>query len=380
MIGRWVLTMLLVTLAASAMADVEQKRLNRLESIERQIDYQSLLHDLKLTPCPDPVEADALGAELWARATARAQAGDADDRPLYWARLAALRSFAGCDVAARAAFERTSRGFGREDASPWQGLRVFMSGFDPFHLDRNLEQSNPSGLAALLLDGTELETQAGPARVEAVLVPVRFGDFDGGLIEREFEPLLRAGEHELFLTVSMGRDAFDLERFPGRRRSSAVTDNRNVLTGASQADPLVPALNGQPLAGPEFVEFTLPAQAMAATSGPYEVRDNRRVRTLESGERQVMRLEALSGETAVAGSGGGYLSNEISYRTVRLNGNLARELDRAPLPLGHLHTPRVAGFDREAELAIVEQIRDLLIAGLEAVLADRHTGTGDRSD
>ncbi|MEM8768682.1 MAG: hypothetical protein AAGE43_14630 [Pseudomonadota bacterium] len=371
MIGRQLLTMLLAMLAASAMADVEQERLGRLEGLQPTIDYESLLHDLDLANCPEVAGATVLGTELWARARTRAQGGEADDRPLYWARLAAQQRLSQCDAAALVAFERASRGFGRNVAVDPGVHRVFISGFDPFHLDSNLAQSNPSGLAALLLDGTTVETRAGPARIETVVVPVRFRDFDEGLIEREFEPLLRVARHQLLVTVSMGRDAFDLERFPGRRRSSAVTDNLNVLTGANLENPLVPALKGEALAGPEFVEFSLPAQAMAATSGPYAVRDNRQVRTLEGGARQVSRLEDLAGETAVAGSGGGYLSNEISYRSVRLNSELARELGREPLPLGHLHTPRIAGFDREAELAIVAQIRDLLVAGLEAVLADQ---------
>ena len=37
----------------------------------------------------------------------------------------------------------------------------------------------------------------------------------------------------------MGRDHFDLERFPGRRRSSEAPDNAGVLTGASAAEALV---------------------------------------------------------------------------------------------------------------------------------------------
>ena len=371
MISKALLTMLLAMLAASATANVERERLSRLEGLTPGIDYQSLLDGLDLASCADPAKAAALGAELWTRATDRAQGGDADDRPLYWARLAAEVRLADCDATTQASFERASRGFGRPAVEDGAAYQVFISGFDPFHLDRNLKQSNPSGLAALLLDGAILETAAGPARAQAAIVPVRFQDFDEGLIEREFEPLLRQGAHDLLVTVSMGRDGFDLERFPGRRRSAAVTDNRNVLTGASDTNPLVPDLLGEPLAGPEFVEFSLPAQAMAATAGPYAVRDNRRVKTLGRGEFDAASLEALAGETAVSGSGGGYLSNEISYRSVRLNEALARELDRQPLPLGHLHTPRVAGFDREAELAIVAQIRNLLTAGVEAVAAER---------
>ena len=48
---------------------------------------------------------------------------------------------------------------------------------------------------------------------------------------------------------------------------------------------------------------------------------------------------------------GGYLSNEISYRTVRL----AQAL-KSPTPVGHIHTPRLEGFDEETLRAITNQL------------------------
>jgi len=242
--------------------------------------------------------------------------------------------------------------------------RLLVTGFDPFHLDVDITQSNPSGLAALALDGTTLDAGGQRVSVATAVMPVRFVDFDEGLVESFFRPHFESGNLVLAVTISMGRDAFDLERFPGRRRSAAVTDNLNVLTGANSSNPKVPRLGDRALDGPEFVEFSLPAQSMASVSGRWLIRDNRQVTTLEKGTLIVDHLRDLEGLTAVAGSGGGYLSNEISYRTLLLNQRLSTRL-----PVGHLHTPKVAGYDEALENEMVEQIRRILTAAVGAVLS-----------
>jgi len=72
-------------------------------------------------------------------------------------------------------------------------------------------------------------------------------------------------------------------------------------------------------------------------------------------------LAELKDDTAVAGSGGGYLSNEVAYRALRL-----RERLGATFAVGHLHTPRVDGYDADAESEMVAQIRDLVAAAVAA--------------
>ena len=165
------------------------------------------------------------------------------------------------------------------------------------------------------------------------------------------------GRLALALTISMGRDQFDLERFPGRRRSAATPDNRNVLSGASETNPLVPpGLNG-----PEFLEFSLPADALKAVQGRWQVRDNRTVCTVEHGEVVASSLADLADSTAVRGSAGGYLSNEIAYRALRLQKRLERDF-----PLGHIHTPALRGYNEAFERDIVEQVRRMVAAALDA--------------
>lgn len=293
-----------------------------------------------------------------------------DDRSLYWARLFMRQTVQpglarqGVDPAEMVelltALEWHSRGMALEARiarARGEGADriVVITGFDPFFLDVDITQSNPSGLAALALDGSNIEVGRETIRIVSAIFPVRFQDFDEGLVERFVDEVVDANP-DLLITISMGRDGFDLERFPGLRRSATAPDNRNVLTGASADNPIKAELGGLAIDGPEFVEFSLPAMAMTTCdSGPFEVRDNRTVTTLEAGQFEAVSLAQLKGHTAVEGSGGGYLSNEISYRALR-----ALQSIGSTIPAGHLHTPRVTGFDPETEQVIVGQIRALI--------------------
>lgn len=330
---------------------------------EVAVRYQSIIDETAAGV--DDATLEALGEKLWRRAVDDVQAGHPDDRSLYWARLAIRKKVRKLKPEQPLGpFERASRGVTDARFGDVDELKVLISGFDPFLLDENIDQSNPSGLAALVFDGTRIDTAVGMARIEALIMPVRFVDFDEGLVEAVFGPKFENDRLHLALTISMGRDAFDLERFPGRRRSTAVPDNLNVLTGASAARPLVPRLGDRLLDGPEFVEFGLPGGAMSRVGGRWNVRDNRQVTTVERGDLAPATLSELEDLTAVRGSGGGYLSNEISYRTVYLNQRL-----ETGVPVGHLHTPRVVGHDGALQSQMVEQIRAILVAGVESVAA-----------
>lgn len=345
------------------------------------------------------------GHQLWQDAKSRIHTRqDVDDRPLYWARLAFARTlrdtqpgfpiFAADREQAIDLLEQTSRGM--DDVtfpSAPNTLRVLVTGFDPFLLDRHLDQSNPSGVNALLLDGDEFEVidPAGTPRrvhIETAVFPVRMADFDTGMVERFLKPWMAGPEAmphdwldaaranagtqaqaharpqvDMVITVSMGRSDFDLERFPGLRRSAAAPDNVNAYTSGSRDRPVLPNLNGRPLPGAEFVEFSLPAKAMLAIQAPYAVHDNRWVRVAPDTRFAAGGLATLWGKTAVEGSGGGYYSNEISYRAVRLRD----ELGLARLPVGHIHTPAIPAFDVATLQAITRELHALLAAAAATV-------------
>ncbi len=52
---------------------------------------------------------------------------------------------------------------------------------------------------------------------------------------------------------------------------------------------------------------------------------------------------------------GGYLSNEISYRTVLL----AKQFNKS-IPVEHIHTPRVKAYQLQIKTEIVQQITNMI--------------------
>ncbi|MGI2258888.1 hypothetical protein [Shewanella sp. GXUN23E] len=313
-----------------------------------------------------------LGTRLWQQAVTDVQSGNPDDRSLYWSRLQLRQTLNDAPAGIKLvdwqrkvllnAVEKSSRGMSDIHFDDDARLRILVTGFDPFFLDRNIAQSNPSGLVALSLDGKKFEVGGKTAQIETVMIPVRFTDFDEGLIESLLTPIYRDRQVDLVVTVSMGRDQFDLERFVGRNRSAAAPDNRNVLTGADKAHPRPPLFQGKVLNGPEFIEFSLPAQAMTQVQGRWPVNDHHTVTTSQKGEFSPLSIGELQQATSVEGGGGGYLSNEISYRALRL-----QVLMNSPIATGHIHTPRVQGYEPKMEQEIVEQTLQLLQAAAAAL-------------
>ncbi|CAL9546263.1 pyroglutamyl peptidase [Streptomyces sp. enrichment culture] len=289
------------------------------------------------------------GSALWRRAVDRVQGrgpagGDLsrdDDRPLYWARLGMTRELRtwrprfvlGAEERARllGALERSSRGQDAISFPRGKGLkRVLVTGFDPFTLDRDTRISNPSGAAALALDGTVIDTAAGPARIETAVFPVRWADFGDGTVERTLRPHLP--RTDLFATVSQGRAGrFDLERTNGAWRGG-FPDNDDV--GRTETVPV-----SDPASQPQWTTTTLPyAEVVAADTGRFPVYDNTSVTEIPAGgTRPVVRPDGPTpGSTARAGGGGDYLSNEIAYRATLLRDRLGLH---GTLPGGHVHTP-----------------------------------------
>ncbi|MFJ2769773.1 pyroglutamyl peptidase [Streptomyces sp. NPDC087300] len=291
------------------------------------------------------------GGELWRRAVDRVQGrgpagGDLsrdDDRPLYWARLGMTRELRQWEPSGfrlsdtqRArlmrALETSSRG---QDAVAYPRghkhvKRILVTGFDPFTLDRDVRISNPSGAAALALDGTTIRTAEGPARIEAVTFPVRWQDFGDGAVERALRPQLP--RVDLFTTISQGRvGRFDVERTNGAWRGG-FPDNENL--SRTETVPV-----SDPASQPQWTSTTLPyKEIVAADTGRFPVYDNTSVTEIPAGgTTPVVRPEGpTEGSTAREGGGGNYLSNEIAYRATLLRDRLGLH-DR--LPGGHVHTP-----------------------------------------
>lgn len=307
------------------------------------------------TPAQARQLATADGRRLWRRAVDRVQGrgpagGDLsrdDDRPLYWARLGMTRALRewrpafALDERRRTALieavERSSRGQDSIELPAGQQVkRVLITGFDPFELDDDARRSNPSGAAALALDGTTVDTPAGPARIEAAVFPVRWADFAAGTVERTLLPYFRPGPKrvDLFTTISQGRPGrFDVERTNGAWRGGYPDNAGESRTETVPVPPDLPSVHPQP----QWTTTSLPYAAItSANTGPFPVHDNTSVTEIPAGGTDpVVRPDGPTpGSTARGGGGGDYLSNEIAYRAT-----LLRDAVGLRVPGGHLHTP-----------------------------------------
>lgn len=323
-------------------------------------------------------EIDALiedrARELWTRGIdagrAMAEGGlDADDRPLYWARLAmigALTQWSEANDVPKekltdriAVIDRLSRGQDTLDPDASDHDVVVLTGFDPFFLFTDTRISNPSGAIALALDGEVVDGPNGPVEIQTALFPVRWRDFGDGMVEKALTPALTAEKTpELFFTVSQGSpQEFDLEAFNGAWRGGTIDNERSCYQGTIPIPEDVRTVSPQP----QWTESTLPRAAMVDdTDGrPFAVKDRRSVteapgdtapteptvscppdRALNKG---VKRDDGpTEGSVARAGGGGDYLSNEIAYRTTLLRDALGL----SDLPGGHVHTPVLEGVQK----------------------------------
>ena len=387
--GASVRTMAMPETSTNAMSlTVEEARISKLRELHPEVAdrYSDIVNQAKSSfDLAGDYEAMSLlthhtGKKLW-EAAKRTVAEQAilDDRSLYWSRLSlnaylrasqfAVPLSSNQRISLIERLENSSRG--RDSIAFTAGAvkKILVTGFDPFLLDKHIDQSNPSGIVALNLDGQTLTYGQASAEIQTAIFPVRFEDFDAGEVEQLIEPLLKTRQVDMIVTVSMGRTDFDLEHFPGRRRSSGSPDNLNVYSGGDETKPKIPLLNGAVIDGPEFLEFSLPYRAMqrvildakqdankqqGEVTYPYLINDNRTITTLD-GTFEAKTLAELKGATAVRGSGGGYLSNEISYRSVRLAHKY-----QPFIPTGHIHTPRLERYDAEQLKTISNQVTEMI--------------------
>ncbi|WP_371017411.1 hypothetical protein [Pseudalkalibacillus sp. JSM 102089] len=336
------------------------------------------------------------GEKLWDTAVARAQGerndlGELDrydDRPLYWTRLhmtAALRQWEPSYTVTEKKqeelmkkLEYTSRGITSIDFPKGKKVkRVLVSGFDPYRLEQEFRRSNPSGAAALQMDGKVVLTEEGPAFIQAANFPVRWDDFDEGIVEDTFGPYLVNSKEQvdLMMTISQGGPkAMTIEGFAGRWRTGVG----NTLEDRSE---VIPTVSNWPMPEklPEFIETTLPYKEMiAANTGPWPVERGDEVCEWLAPEYRDKPYECheggpTEGSKARKGGGGSYLSNESQYRSNRVRIGIGAY----DIPGGHLHVAAQEYYPEDPSVyitdefqkfrqATVDQTVELVIAASEA--------------
>lgn len=292
-----------------------------------------LKQDLNRSANPHQSVSNA-ATSLWHRACVDVQTNVFDDRSLYWGRLLLVKTLHDHNLEALVPIiEQGSRNLGPHLSG--SEPQAIVTGFDPFGLNVNVQQCNPSGVFALALNGKKI----GSFLVKSMIFPVRYADFDENCVENAFKPVLNADSTALSVTASMGREGFDLERFPAKCRGARQPDNQDIVITRLSV-PFDP-----PLHGPSFLEFSLPAEAMLenmSSESQARITDNRHVTTIEDGAIEASSLFSLEGKQAHSGSGGNFLSNEISYRVLNLQSKLG-----TTVPVGHIHVPRISVYDED---------------------------------
>lgn len=324
------------------------------------------------TPEAAEIFATGRGRTLWNTAVTEAKNNTAggDDRPLYWARIhmmAALRQWRPVvsTTNAERALDRASRGMMDHSFSPTSAKKAFISGFDPFLLDDGanaIMRSNPSAAAVLRLDGSPI----GAAEVQAVIFPVRYDDFDAGLVEDIVDDHMLGDTQQATIinTVSQGGGAFELEVYNGLRRDAKLDvngltteDNRKQVTAGTYLLPVVPSgLEGSS----EFNQSTLPPIPLCSQC-PYDLVSDPHTWEQEPPGFTTTTYTPIGYHPtwrAVEGSGGGFLSNELPYRVARKRDQLAPTVST-----GHVHTPQLGAIpDSAGRYAISAQYQRILTA------------------
>ncbi|MES1241844.1 MAG: IPT/TIG domain-containing protein [Acidobacteriota bacterium] len=334
------------------------------------------------------------GEDLFRQSVDRVRAGTGDDRQLYWSRLTAIAMLrrtlqAGGQTPAFIedrvkAFEDASRGFTTIDfsAAPAGASKVLFTGFDPFLLFLNPARGNPAGLAALKLRDRAMATPSlKDAYIQTCVFPVRWRDFDAGVVERILQPQINGVD--MLVTSSEGRSLYyDLEAYAGKNRSDDRTPD-NLAEMFTQPNP----------GTAEFLDSTLPysgvitrgdlkldgpdgalaesfilnqgfsrrpgagAMPVGRSSGmapdpdcylklPLDP-DMPPTQDLDQ-PPQIGQAAGGTNDISIVGSGGGFLSNEVYYRASAL-----RFAMRKTLASGHIHLPVFQDVDVPAKRTLL---------------------------
>ncbi|MCG8893142.1 hypothetical protein G1K97_10390 [Tenacibaculum finnmarkense] len=339
--------------------------------------------DLKIKDINKRVETDA--KQLWELAVKQVQNGNLDDRPLYWARNKMqvrlkrhplfedevdFKTSIVCKNTELESiiktFEELSRNYTDVDFSkaPPDTKKVLITGFDPFVLNQikyswaQIDTQNPSGISALYFHGKVI----GNAFIQTAIVPVRYEDFDNGIIENIVD--LNINKFDIMITTSRNDSNFDIERFASKHRG-AFFDNMNIgnsmiYLGNNEWDKN--RLNQLPT-GNEFYETTLPIKKILSNDLDLSkkiiyydqtviddngFKINHPTKGGPNENKDSFPKNKITGKsTNDSGSGGDYLSNEVMYRATRKRENLGLNSSKQ---IGHIHIADNVSFQKANEI------------------------------
>jgi pyrrolidone-carboxylate peptidase len=263
--------------------------------------------------------------------------------------------------------EEVSRGMTTAEFDEKSEKKILLTGFDPYQG----AETNPSGIVALNFDGQKI----GNAEIQTAVFPVRYEDFDNGLVEKFFGTKMDG--IDAIITVSQTSESknIDIDRFSANVRGGGPDNNEKSETGKILDD------------GANFYESSLPYTEIL--EGEFEEENQRYFynqtwatdkddsnelhfpgqidsqETVWNSEEQVNDLEKLNKSgTPTQGSGGDYLSNEIHYRVskMRTASNTTKDI-----PQGHLHIDDTA--DKEK---FMQDMKELITRVVNTLNKNKH--------
>lgn len=291
---------------------------------------------------------------LWSTAKTYVQANPSnpDDRPLYWGRLkmqVALKqlpffrsSVIGSNVITDSPLdqlilisEECSRNYLNVSfaAAPTGSKKILVTGFDPFSLADNIEQSNPSGCCALALADSIIADNIG--YIQTMIVPVRYPDFDSsksstegmgtGIIEKYVGPWIN--EVDMIITISQSLPGdYNIDKYSTATRRGDGDNLNYQRVRLSHCMDIGDSSN-------EWIITTLPASFIVA---PVKYNWTYVDATGAFIDNSDQLHPPQEGAVLNEGSGSNYLSNEIFYRVAHL-----RKTARPELPTGHFHISKL---------------------------------------
>jgi pyrrolidone-carboxylate peptidase len=338
------------------------------------------------------------------------------------------------------AFQIAARGgsdieFGKAASAKTVLIKTLLTGFDPFNM-RDARNSpprpgewNPSGAAVMALDNQRVTADKGvEASVQGIVLPVDFSEFKEGMVEKIVKP--HAQDVDNIITVSVDpseamseTQTVRLERYAvgvhllrdtdkepekipaaeGGGVGPAIIETTAPLEDIAKATELKPeGKKSQGINRPTFgeditIEFATPDEAKAAAKvlkpasivGPQltikehailkEIAESA-VRDQKNAASPWLEFKAGGGNfraRLLSGPGGDYLSNEVSFRVLRL----LRETKSEKEPFSfHVHTekggiiPEDTGTrekrtERKTALAEAMKVRERLITTLRRMIA-----------
>ena len=264
--------------------------------------------------------------------------------------------------------ERHSRGLADIYFEDGSKRPVLLLAYDPWlgfgaELDEEEQPEalgNISGRMALRFHGQNLLNHLGRAEMSfrAVILPIRYADFDTGIVEKFLSPLIRDNKLEAIISMSTDFTSFEhlsIDRFAANIRSGDE-DNDNQRAREGSIIPSAPAFYETRLRYENYPNNPLPSIAGGLILQLAEGYDGKTFNRLDL-RAKIPSSEVFGLSTAIEGSGGRYLSNELFYRIAHLRAKEAT--DMVDIVNGHLHLPMTLMRNSRGNEAVFNLLQNL---------------------